>query len=42
MIISYSRGHKIYYKNGWFYLDNNKKLDKFRECKKCGKKPTKE
>jgi len=43
MIMSYSRGHKIYYKNNvWRYIDNNELIDKERPCKKCGKMPTPE
>jgi len=41
MITSYSRGHKIYFKNGfWYYVDNDKILDTNRACKKCGMPPT--
>jgi len=40
---SYSRGHKIYYKNNrWYYCDNNEEYNDKRPCKKCGNFPTKE
>ena len=43
MIITYARGHKIYFKDGeWFYFDNNEKWQDQRPCKKCGKFPTEE
>jgi hypothetical protein len=43
MITSYSRGHRIYFKNNkWLYLDNNESAKNERPCKKCGKMPTKD
>lgn len=43
MITSYSRGHKIIFKNNkWVYLDNGKSIDDKRPCKKCGCYPTDE
>ena len=44
MITSHDRGHEIYLeKNGdWRYSDNNKLSDGKRNCKRCGKPPTKE
>lgn len=41
MITSYSRGHKIIFKNKkWVYVDTLKVLNSIRPCKKCGKPPT--
>ena len=42
MVTSFSRGHKIFYENGWKYCDNKQSIDNNRRCKKCGKQPTKE
>lgn len=43
MIISYNRGHEIYFENGnWYYLDTKELCDDSRPCKKCGCYPTKE
>lgn len=43
MVISYSRGHKIYFKNGkWFYADNNEEYKDQRPCARCKHFPTKE
>jgi len=43
IVHSYSRGHKIYFDGHvWRYVDNNQIDDGSRECKRCGRKPTKE
>lgn len=43
MITSYSRGHKIYYKNDkWYYCDTDEEYKDQRPCKRCGHYPTKE
>jgi len=43
MVISYSRGHRIYYDGSiWKYCDNNLPLNDYRPCKKCGMPPIKE
>jgi len=43
---SFDRGHEIYFnvkKNRWYFVDNDTPiLYNKRECKFCGKKPTKE
>lgn len=42
---SFIRGHQIYYDSNdevWKYVDNNKLINEFRECTRCGKKPTPE
>lgn len=39
-LISYNRGHKIYYNGSdWRYVDNNEPMVRNRPCKKCGLKP---
>jgi hypothetical protein len=43
MITSYSRGHKIYYDGiKWRFVDNNEIDNSVRECRRCGRKPTKD
>lgn len=43
MVYSYSRGHKIYYKDGqWFYLSDDTLIEQEKPCIRCGKMPTKE
>jgi hypothetical protein len=42
MVMSHSRGHKIYFDGQWRYLDNGQIVTNERECIRCGKKPTKE
>jgi TPP-dependent pyruvate/acetoin dehydrogenase alpha subunit len=43
MITSYTRGHEIYFANGWRYRDNNKLItSEERPCIRCGKMPTPE
>lgn len=45
MIRSQSRGHEIYFDEQnqvWRYCDNNEAIREDRECKRCGRKPTKE
>lgn len=43
MITSYSRGHKIYFKNKeWHYADTDEICNYDRPCKKCNSYPTKE
>ena len=45
MITSTSRGHEIYFDEEnkvWRYRDNNEVIREDRECKRCGRKPTKE
>jgi hypothetical protein len=43
MSTSYSRGWKTYFDGEiWRYCDNNNPLNEYRQCKKCGRSPTKE
>lgn len=43
MATTYWRGHKCYFDGEvWRYIDNDKKFDEQRPCKKCGKSPTEE
>ena len=43
MIISHSRGHKIYFDGSqWRYYDNNEPFKDERPCKRCGEFPTKD
>jgi len=43
MITSYSRGHKIIYKDSkWVYSDTGEPISKERPCYRCGKLPTPE
>lgn len=43
MILSYSRGHRTYFKRGeWYFLDTHEKDNGERACKRCGRKPTKD
>lgn len=43
MVTSYSRGHKIIFKNDkWHYADDMSICDDSRPCKKCNCYPTKE
>lgn len=43
MIISYSRGWKIYYDGkDWRYVDTNEIHNDSRPCKKCGRFPNKD
>ena len=43
MVISYSRGHEIYYDGkDWRYLDTKEINNDNRPCKKCNYYPTKE
>ena len=43
MIKSYSRGWEIYFDGkDWRYSDNGELDDDSRQCKRCGRKPTKE
>lgn len=43
MVISYSKGHKIYYYGiEWKYCDNNELVNDLRPCEYCKKSPIKE
>jgi hypothetical protein len=39
-IVSYIRGHKIYYKNDDWYYNNDESIKQEKACVRCNKMPT--